>query len=188
MIRALALVPLLIVVAPVVLVAGAALALFAGSPGSCGGGRAITFDPALAFAYDDRWLAFNTELLYGNPATLTITDSEATSRARFFIDAAAPIDDVRICFVDGGGDVNATLDTPVGPDIDVRVKGTADLTGAHPRADIDSIRLGALPSFVTRPFHGTIERIADDQLERITLDYRLAVDVREGQATITGTP
>lgn len=188
MIRALALIPLLLIVAPVALVAVGAFALFAGSPGACGGGREITFDPSLAFAYDERWLAFNTELLFGKPASITVTDSEATSRARFFIDAAAPVEDVRICFVEGGGDVNATLETPVGPDIDVRVKGTADLAGAHPRADIESVRLGALPSFVTRPFHGIIERIADDQLERITLDYRLAVEVHEGQATITGTP
>lgn len=188
MIRALALIPLLVIVAPVALVAATALALFAGSPGACGHGREVTFDPALAFAYDERWLAFNAELLYGNPASITVTESEATSRARFFIDAAAPVEDVRICFVDGGGDVNATLETPVGPDIDVRVKGTANLAGEHPRADVDSITLGALPSFVTRPFHGIIERIADDQLDRITLDHRVSVDVREGQATITGTP
>lgn len=186
--RLLALLPLLLIAAPVLMILAATLALFAGGPGTCGGGREVTFDPALAFAYDEQWLAFNTELTFGKPATITVTDSEATSRARFFISSAAPVRDLRVCFVEGGGDVNATLEAPFIPDIAVRAKGTADLSGRHPRAKVDSIRLGALPSFVTKPFHGIIERIADDELRRIELDHRLEVELHEGEATIRGTP
>jgi hypothetical protein len=189
MLRAIVLIPMLIFVLPVVIIAAGLLFVFAGSPAQCGGGRDVQVSPALSQSYEQRWLAFNATLTRGQPATLAVSDSEATSRTRDFLAASeAPVKDLRICFVDNAADVNGTITTPFGPDVTVRVKGNADLSGAHPRARIDSIQIGGLPSFVARPFRGLITRIIDDQTDQIALDHRLSVDLTEGQAQITGQP
>lgn len=189
MLRLIFMIPALLVLAPLIAVVGSSLLVFNGSPGACGGGRPINAEPQLAFAYDQRWLAFNAQLINGLPATLNVTEGEATSRADLFLaQSNAPIDDLRVCMVDGGGDINGKIDTPLGFDIEVRVKGSADLSGIHPAASIDSIRIGAMPAVVTRPFHGLVSSIIDNEMERITLDHRLEVDIREGETTITGTP
>ncbi len=189
MLRLIFMIPALIVLAPLVIIVVSSLLVFSGSPGTCGGGRQINADPQLAFAYDQRWIAFNAQLINGLPATLNVTEDEATSRADLFLaQSNAPIDDLRVCMVDGGGDINGKIDTPLGPDIEVRVKGSADLSGRHPDANIDSIRIGSMPAVVTRPFHGLVSRIIDNEMERIELDHRLDVNIRERETTITGTP
>ena len=189
MLRLIFMIPALIVLAPLVIIVVSSLLVFNGSPGTCGGGRQISAEPLLAFAYDQRWLAFNAQLINGLPATLNVTEDEATSRADLFLaQSNAPIDDLRVCMVDGGGDINGKIDTPLGPDIEVRVKGSVDLSGRHPDANIDSIRIGAMPAVVTRPFHGLVSRIIDNEMERIELDHRLDVNIRERETTITGTP
>ncbi len=189
MLRLVFLIPALIFLAPLMIIALSSLLVFNGSPGQCGGGRRISADPQLAFTYDQRWIAFNAQLINGLPATLNVTEDEATSRADLFLaQSNAPIDDLRVCMVDGGADINGKIDTPLGPDIEVRVKGSADLSGRHPDASIDSIRIGAMPAFVTRPFHSLVSRVIDHEMNRIELDHRLSVDIREGETTITGTP
>lgn len=170
-------------------VAMVALLAFQGSPGLCGAGRDIRVSPTLAQSYEERWLQFNTTLTSGRRATLNVTDSEATSQAEDFLATSnAPLRDVRLCFVPGGGDANATVSTPLGRDIRVRLKGNVDLSGRYPRAQISSVQIGALPAFVTRPVRGIVTRIIDDQGERIELDHRLSVEVHEGEVTITGEP
>lgn len=174
---------------PVVLFVAALLLVFKASPGDCGDGRPLQADASLSAAYDERWRAFNAQLTSGQPASVTVSDSEATSRARqFLLHTGAPVRSLRLCFVPAGGDVNATLDTPFGADVDVRVKGSVDVSGRHPKAQIDSIEIGGMPSFVTRPFRGLVTRIIDEQTNQIELDHRLTVDVRDGQAVITGAP
>lgn len=165
------------------------LAAFRGSPGACGGGRELRADPALAEAYDARWLAFNNRITFGQIATIIVTEDEATARARKFLeDHDAPVDDVRVCFVPGAADVNGTISTPFGADIAVRMKGSADLTGLNPEARIDSIRIGNVPGWMTRPFRGLVTRIVDDQMEQIILLNDMTVDLRDREAEINGTP
>lgn len=179
----------LIILAPIILVVGSLLLVFKGAPGACGGGKPLQNDPRLSLAFDQGWQAFNQQLLLGQPATITVSDSEATSRARqFLLETGAPVRDLRLCFVPGGGDLNATLSPPFGPDVAVRVKGSVVLGGRHPQTRIEDVQIGALPSFVTRPFRGLVTRIIDDQTQQIELDHRLAVDIGEGQAVVSGTP
>ena len=181
--------PIAIALLPFVLVFATLWAVFKGSPGQCGGGRAIDADPALAIAYQARWAAFNQRLLSGLPASITVTEDEATARSRLFLALQdAPVNDVRVCFSDGEGDVNGTISTPFGPDVAVRIKGTVDLTKASPDAKITSMRIGAVPRFVTRPFEGLVSRIVEDQTEQIVLFNDMDVEVRDGEATITGQP
>lgn len=183
------LLPILFVLTPVVLVVAFALALFRGSPGACGGGRGLNTDPALAAAYDERWGAFNDQILRGLPASIAVSEDEATAKSRIFLAlTGAPIDDVRICFNEGGGDVNGTLSTPFGGDIAVRLRGTVDMTKATPDAKLTSVRIGALPGFVTKPFDRLISRVVDDQLEQIILFHDMTAEIHEGEAVITGRP
>lgn len=189
MLRLIFLLPTLVVVLPLPAVVVGLLLVFKGSPGECGGSRDLLIDAGLAQAYQQRWVDFQSQLALGQPATLVVNDSEATSRARAFLnDADAPVDDFRLCLVPGGADTNAKISTPFGPDVAVRVKGGADLAGQHPRARVDSIKIGAMPSFVTRPFRGLVTRIIDDQMERIFLDHRLTLEVRDGEVLIHGEP
>ncbi len=189
MLRLILLLPIVLVVVPVLLLGLGAFLLVAGSPGECGGGRPVTFDAALANDYEQRWLALNSQLTTGRPASFAVTDSEATSQSRLFLaESGAPIRDVRVCFVTGAADANGTISPPIGPDIAVRVKGSVDLSGQHPRARIDSIRIGGLPGFVARPFLGPIERLIDDQAAQIALDHRISVELTDGQAVISGQP
>ncbi|TAK59092.1 MAG: hypothetical protein EPO22_10520 [Dehalococcoidia bacterium] len=189
MLRLLFLLPVLVVVVPALLLGLGVLLAVAGSPGKCGGGRDLTFDPQLASDYEQRWLELNAQLTTGRPASFTVSDSEATSQSRLFLaEAGAPIRDVRVCFVTGAADANGTISPPIGPDIAVRVNGSVDLSGQHPRASIDSIRVGGLPGFIARPFLGPIERLIDDQAEQIVLDHRISVQLSDGQAVISGQP
>lgn len=189
MLRLIFLVPVLIVVAPVLLLGLGVLLAVAGSPGTCGDGRDLTFDPQLARDYEQRWLELNAQLTGGRPASFTVSDSEATSQSRLFLaEAGAPIRDVRVCFVPGAADANGTISPPIGPDIAVRVKGSVDLSGQHPQARIDSIRIGGLPGFIARPFLSTVERLIDDQAQQIVLDHRISVRLTDGQAVISGQP
>jgi len=187
--RLLFLIPFLLFVVPLLLAGLFVLLAVEGSPGACGGGRNLQIDPALAQTYEDRWLALNAQLTTGRPASFTVTDSEATSQARLFLaETDAPISGVRVCFVPGGSDVNGTISPPFGPDLSVRVRGSVDLNGRHPRASIDSVRIGALPSFVARPFLGLVSRLIDEQANQIELDHRISVQLTDGQAVISGQP
>jgi hypothetical protein len=180
---------LLVFVVPVLL-GGLFVALAVkGDPGACGGGRSVQFNPTLAQDYEERWLALNAQLTTGQPASFTVTDGEATSQARLFLgEMGAPIKGVRVCFVSGGADVNGRLSPPIGPELAVRVHGSVDVSGRHPRARIDSVRIGALPSFVARPFLGLVARVIDEQTNRIELDHRISVQLADGQAVISGQP
>ena len=189
MLRLIVLIPFLFFVAPILLAGLIVVLAVEGNPGDCGGGRDLRIDPALAQTYEDRWVALNAQLMTGRPASFTVTDSEATSQARLFLaETGAPISDVRVCFVPGGSDVNGTLSPPFGPDLDLRVRGSVDLNGRHPRASVDSVRVGALPSFVTRPFLGLVSRVIDEQTNQIELDHRINVQLTDGQAVISGQP
>ena len=189
MLRLILLMPVLVVFVPLLLVALGVLLVVAGSPGKCGGGRDLTFDPQLALDYEQRWLELNAQLASGRPASFTVSDSEATSQSRLFLaETGAPIRDVRVCFVNGAADANGTISPPIGPDIAVRVKGSVDFSGPHPRAHIDSIRIGGLPGFIARPFLGPMGRLIDDQADQIVLGHRIDVELADGQAVISGRP
>ncbi len=189
MLRLFCLLPFLLFLAPFLLAGLFLLLTFKGSPGQCGGGRSLQVNPALAQSYDQRWLALNAQLTSGQSASFAVTDSEATSRTREFLaQTDAPVSDVRVCFEPGRGNVSGKVSTPFGPDVDVRVKGSVDLSGRHPTAKLDSIEVGALPSFVMRPFRGLVTRIIDKQTDQIELDHRISVQLTGGQAVISGQP
>jgi len=187
--RLLLLLPLIMFVAPIIIVGGALLLTFKGSPGQCGGSRPLGADPSLAQSFQQRWSAFEAQLNAGQPATFGVTDDEATSRLRQFLGQTdAPVSDVRLCFVQGGGDVSGRISSPVGGSVAVRVRGGVDLSGAHPKTRIDSIRIGGLPSFATAPFRGLVTRIIDHESDQVALDHSVDVRLEDGRVTFSGRP
>ncbi len=189
MLRGCCLLPLIIVITPFVLVAVALLLTFKGSPGHCGGGETLQANTSLADQYQQQWAAFEQQISAGRPATLAVSDAEATARLRQFLDANdAPVHDARLCFTDGGADVSGNLSSPMGWDVAVRVRGSVDLSGPHPKTHIDSIRIGGMPSFVTRPFTSMVTRIIDHEADQVVLDHSVDVRLTDGTATLSGTP
>ena len=74
-IRFLFLIPTLLVLVPVIAIGALIVALvlvFKGSPGACDVPSAG--DPALALAYEQRWIAFNDQLFRGEPASMTVNN------------------------------------------------------------------------------------------------------------------
>ena len=182
------LLPLIVFVAPIVIVGGALLLTFKGSPGQCGG-RQLGADSSLAQSFQQRWSAFEAQLNAGQPASFSVTDDEATARLRQFLGQTdAPVSDVRLCFVQGGGDVSGRISSPVGGSVAVRVRGGVDLSGAHPKTRIDSIRIGGLPSFATAPFRGLVTRIIDHESDQVALDHSVDVRLEDGRVTFSGRP
>lgn len=176
---------LLAVVAVVIL----AFLAFAGSPGNCGEGIPAGTDLQAAAAFQQKIVLVNAALVYRQPAQMTTDEREATARARQFLaQNDTPVKNLALCFEPGRAVGKAHVDTPVFGGLDVQVKGTVDLTGQHPKVNVEEVRLGALPSFFTAPFKGIISRIADDQADRILLIGRYDVQFDQGRATLVGTP
>jgi len=162
---------------------------FVGSPGRCDpGGGTVSIGPQNADAFRSKWDQYNQALDAG-PASVTFNESEITSRAEEYLEGNnAPVKDILVCLHAGFGEASGSLDTPLGIDADVRVKGNMDLTGDHPKAQIDDISVGGIPDFLTDPVKGYLEDLIEHQLDDIDLDHSHAPTLSEGSAQLQGTP
>lgn len=173
----------------------AALVLFllavVGSPGSCGLGDGETaVEPLLAASFQTKWDQLNATLDAGQTSTITIDERETTARARLWVEEhQAPVQNLLICFDLGGGAASGKVDIPFFPgDVDVLVRGTVDLTGEHPQADIESIEIGGLPGPLTRLVRRFVNRVIDEETEQVDLRHDYGLSFGEGTATISGQP
>jgi hypothetical protein len=174
----------------VVVLGGVTLGLAAtGSPGVCEpGGGPITLSDGASDAFKLKWTAFDASLAGGAPASVSFDESELSSRATSYLDDHdAPFDDVRVCVHDGYGEGSSTISLG-GLDVDVKLKGTLDLDGAHPEANIDNIEIGNAPGWLASPLERLVNRALDDQLDDIDLNHRYTPALAEGRATVDGEP
>jgi len=172
-------------------IAAAVLAFlaFAGNPGGCGKDVPPGVDAAAAASFDNKLLLLNAALAFGRNGEFTIDEREATARVRRLLEEnGAPVKDLAICFEAGAATGKAHIDTPVFGGADVKVRGTVTLDGSHPQVNVEEVQVGALPSFFTAPFTGLVNRIADDQSDRIPLFYRYRLRFDQGSATVSGSP
>ena len=163
----------------------------AGSPGACGDEtRPITTSDELASLFQDKWDALDATLDAGQPASVTFTESEVTSRADAWLSGQdAPIDDVLICFEDDTASASAKIDIPLVPgNIDVLVSGTLILTGEVVQIQIDEIEVGGLPSPLTDLVEDFIDDIFEDQTEELVLGHTYTLVFTEGEVTVSGLP
>jgi hypothetical protein len=162
-----------------------------GSPGSCvSDDRPIEVTLENAAAFLAKWDALEAELDAGRPASRVFTESEATSRARAWVEEEdVPVDDLYLCFDDDGGRASGSVDVPFSPgNIEVLVHGTMLFTGEQPEADIENIEVGGLPGELTDLAENFITGLVDDQTNGVVLEHDYVLTFVEGEMTVSGTP
>ncbi len=172
-----------------VLAAANLVLVFAASPGRCNpGGGTVSIGATNATAFQSKWDQYNQALNSG-PASVTFNESEITSRAEQYLeDNDSPVKDILICLHTGFGEASGSLDTPLGINADVRIKGNLDLTGDHPKANIDKIQVGGIPEFLTDSVKGFLEDLIESQLDDINLKHDHTATLGEGSAQLNGIP
>jgi hypothetical protein len=183
---------ILIVVAAAVIFAGVNVILaFSGGPGDCTpGGGTIAINDANAQAFRDKWDASDAILDGGSPSSISLNESEISSRADQYIRDETDVDfkDIRVCIHDGFGEITGSLDAFLGLDTSVKVKGSVDLSGEHPEARDLEIEIGNVPGFVTGVIEGLVEDALDEALKDIDLKHTYIPTLVEGEAEIDGQP
>ena len=166
---------------------------FSDGPGQCTpGGGPITVNAANAESFDQKWDGLDAALDSGSPSSITLTESEISSRAdRYFTEESAlDLRDVRVCIHDGYGEATGTLDAILGLQVEVKLKGTVDLTGDAPRTDLDDIDFGKIPGWfidISDAIFG-VEGDINEALEDIELKHTYTPTLTEGQVQIDGVP
>jgi hypothetical protein len=163
---------------------------FSGGPSPCtpGGTAKIEDSDANAVAFDAKWDQMNAALDGGAPASITLTESEITSRANKFLkDEGGDIGTVQVCIYSGSGETTGEVDLPVGS-AKFKASGTVSLDGPHPVAEFDDIEVGSIPGVVMDPFESAVEDAIQELLDDVNLDHTSTVELQPGQAVISGTP
>jgi hypothetical protein len=174
-----------------VLIAGAGVAAMAltGGPGPCTpGGGAIEISDAHAQSFDTKWDGLDAALAGGGSSSITLTESEVSSRANKYIDdKGGDVNDVQVCIHDGYGEVTGSVDVAVGSG-KFKAKGAVALNAGRPVVDFQDIELGNVPGFALAPFENAVENAIQELLDDITLEHTYAPSLSDGQAEIDGTP
>jgi hypothetical protein len=160
-----------------------------GGPGDCTpGGGPITVDAAHSDAFKQKWNAFNDVLDAGSPSSVTLTESEISSRAQTYLDDEdTPFKDARVCIHDGKGEGQAKMKF-IGLTMKFKVTGTLELDGAHPKAHIDSIDIGNVPGWMIGPAERVVNRGINSALNDVDLDHKYTPVLTPGQAAVSGAP
>jgi hypothetical protein len=160
-----------------------------GDPGECEpGGGPISVDAVNAASWQQKWDAMVLALDGGQPSSATFTESELSSRADEYLrDHDVGFENPRVCVHDGSGEASATFGW-LGIDINVKARGTVDLTGDHPDAEVEEMEIGNIPGWMAAPVEGLVNRALDAALDDADLDHDYAPVLRPGEATVSGTP
>jgi hypothetical protein len=173
----------------------AAVAFFfvaiAGSPGTCEDPeRPIESSIEQAAAFDIKWNALNAALDAGQPSSATFTEGEVTSAAEIWLATEdAPIANLRICFQVGVARASGKIDIPFVPgDVDVLAEGTLFLTDEFADAHVDKLEVGGLLGPLNDLVENMVNRVINDQTEKLPLQHDYAIAFSEGEVTVSGTP
>ena len=168
-----------------------AILAFSNGPGACiAGGGPIIVDDANAASFDQKWDALDAVLDGGSPSSDTFNESEISSRADQYFRKEKALDfrDVRVCIYDGYGEATGTLDAILGLQVEVKLKGTMDLTGDKPKTDIDDMEFGKVPGWFVDVTDAILGTDIDEALEDLELEHTYTPTLTEGQAQIDGEP
>ncbi|HEV8574798.1 MAG TPA: hypothetical protein VGR43_08835 [Dehalococcoidia bacterium] len=175
----------------IVVIAGVGISALAltGGPAPCTpGGGTIEISDAQASSFDAKWDQLDAALNGGGPSSISLSESEISSRANKYIDdKGGDVDNVRVCVHDGYGEVTGSVDVAVGNG-DFRVKGAVALSGGRPVVDFQDVELGNVPGFALAPFENAVEDAIQELLDDITLDHTYTPTLTEGKAEVSGTP
>jgi hypothetical protein len=178
----------LVMVVVILVVVTGALA-FTGGPGACTpGGGTIEISDAQAQSFDQKWDQLDAALDGGNSTSITLTESEVSSRADKYIeDKGGDVSDIRVCIHDGFGEVTGKVDASVAK-AKFKVKGTVDLSSDHPNANFDDVEVGNVPGAVLGPLENLVEDAIQELLDDINMKHNYTATLQEGSATIEGAP
>ena len=182
-----------IFVAVVIFAAVNTVLAFSNGPGVCKpGGGPIAVNAANADSFDQKWDDLDATLDGGSPSSITLNESEISSRAdRYFTEEQAlDFRDVRVCIHDGYGEATGTLDAILGLEVEIKLRGTMDLTGDTPKTEIDDIEFGKVPGWlvdIADAIFG-VEGDIDEALKDIELKHTYTPTLTEGRAKIDGVP
>ena len=184
-----------IFVAVIIFAAVNTILAFSNGPGQCTpGGGPITVNAANAEKFDQKWDDFDAILDGGSPSSVTFNESELSSRADRYFTEEQDLDfrDVRVCIHDGYGEATGTLGAILGLEVEIKLKGTMDLTGDTPKTDIDDFEFGKVPGWLVDVadaiYGGEAENDIDLALEDIELKHTYTPTLTEGQVQIDGVP
>ena len=160
--------------------------------------RGINNEDVLATAWQTKWSTFDQQLDAGQPASVSFTESEASSRATRYLDAKeAPLKDLVVCFHDGEAEASGKVKLPVLGDLpgvggafetNVLARGTIDFSSPHPKITMTKFEAGNLPSSAADRLKGQVEDMINDHLGDLNLKHKYTPKFSEGAIEITATP
>ncbi len=160
--------------------------------------RGVTSESALADTWQAKWSVFDQQLDAGQPASVSFTESESTSRATRYLDAKeAPLNDLVVCFHDGEAEASGKVKLPVLGDLpgvggafesNVQARGTIDFSGPHPKITMTKFEAGNLPSSAADRLEGQVEDMINDRLGDLNLEHKYTPKFSEGAIEISGIP
>ena len=168
-----------------VLVGVAVVLVYTGTPEPCVD-REVSVSSGSRSEFQNKWDAF--KLRSATAATSeTFTESQITARGvEFLDDEGIDIENLQVYFCpEGYAEATATF-VGGGPNIDLLVRGTLDLSGDLPRIDIDKIQGGNLPGFL--PLGALVDSI-DDEAKSLNISVNLtSIRFSDGAVSIQGAP
>lgn len=162
---------------------GTVLAL-SGSPEPCVD-RGVDPAPSNDQALSENWQQLLFSLASGEDTQITVSEDEASTVGANYIEQRnIPVEDFRLYFCPDGRPQAAGKVEFLGIQSNVVAKGDLDLSGAQPRLQIDSVKAGRLPGFVSKPL---AELVLDEQdVTNVPLPQQVSdVDYQDGQAIVT---
>jgi hypothetical protein len=171
----------------VVVIALTVFLVVTGSPSTCGTpGWTAYPTPLLATELNARWAVFSAQSQAG-PASIQITDAEATARGRQYLDDEdVPVNDFRVLFCgDGKGQLAGTVGA-LGLDTKFVVTGHLDIGGDKPVVALDSVHVGNVPGFIADK---VLDILVKNDKRTLELDENLSgSQISDGLIVISGGP
>ncbi|MDO8615801.1 MAG: hypothetical protein Q7T33_08720 [Dehalococcoidia bacterium] len=161
--------------------------------------RPVARDVETAAVFQQRWDDLRFRALSGSPTlSATFSEGEVTARAsQYLAERDAPLQDIVICFHDGQAEARARAEVPTLADVpllgglfdtNVRLVGSIDLSGEHPRLKIEQLEAGNLPGFLEDAVRDEVEDAVNSRLTDLQVDLSYSVTFREGEAEVAVSP
>jgi hypothetical protein len=160
-----------------------------GGPGACTPGDGpITVDAANSASFQQKWDVLSATLNAGAPGSTAFSESELSSRADTYLKQHnVGFHNARVCIHNGSGEGSATFSL-LGFHVKVKVTGTVDLSGSHPKAKVTRMDIGNVPGFLTAPAEKIVSRAIDSALGDVNLHHHYTSALTSGQAVVSGVP
>jgi hypothetical protein len=172
----------------ITLIAAGAFFAFTGTPSPCVD-RELNPAPGANQQLQANWLRAIDGISAGERVTLSVTEGQASSIGDGYLDnKGVPVEDLRVYFCPGGEGAQATGKVGLlGIGANVLVEGRLDVTGERPRVELDHVRAGRIPGFISRPLLDLlVDR--DDVLTLSALENVSAIEYLDGEALVTIGP